>query len=460
MHIRNTLLAIVILAFAILTALPAQAGVRAGKKRALLSTVQVVVTTRFDTTRRTTGLVFSHNGHILTNFHAVSDAVDIKVMHPGIGVFEVDRIKRIDPRANVAVLSLEHYGDANVETARIADSRLVKEGDPVHVLHHPAYSDEVLYDTTVKSLGYSRQYPGSYAMEGFASEMMLFELEGPFDVGSAGGIVCNEDWEVVGLIVGGGGGSGDSRTAYALASGYFQSMLVSSYDVEWANLRTGHDGDAAYFDQFFGPAPQLMGYQSPMPEGYIAWFAPTYHSAYSDYEFTYEINDKVDKNWFFSDDLEIDGRPIEEWSASRIFIWPAYVNPWDVTDTVDQYVHFDADSLFSKRIYVDRDTEERIMARYILCMALEPGKHTLRYINRGANYKSTGRKSERVDIVAATIKLLDIQGLSFVSMLLLPNSIPSAGEGEPVRYELERRPMSDLEINGCVRKVRYDLGIE
>ena len=460
MRFTSVVLATIILTATLLTTWPAQASVRAGRARALDSTVQVIVTTRFDTTRRCTGFMFSHNGHVLTNYHVVSDAVDIKVMHPAFGVFEVDCVKRIDPRANVAVLTVDNLGERVMESARIADSRLAKVGDVVHVLHHPAYGDEVIFDATILSMGYSRQFPGSYVMDNFANEMVVFELAGPFDVGSAGGIVYNEDYEAIGLIVGAEAGDGPERTTYALASTYFQSLLVSSYDVAWDALRSGYASDAEYFDMFLGPAPQVMDYQAPMPEGYIAWFAPCYPTEYNDYEFTYEINDKIDKNWFATDKLEIDGRPVEEWSASRIFIWPAYVNPWEITDSIDRYVHFDADSLFSKRIYADRDTEERIMTRYILCMALEPGQHTLSYMNRGANYKATGIKRERVNISAAGIELLDIQGLSFVSMLLLPNAMPRAGEGEPVRYELERRPLSDKEVNACVRLVRYPTGIE
>jgi len=431
------------------------AGPRTGRDRALNSAVQIIVDTQWGTTRRCTGYVFNHDGHVLTTFHAVSDAASIHVFHPNFGVFDVERVRRIDPRADIAVLIIAGADLADLASARLADSRTLSPDDALHIVHHPIYTDGALHDTRLLGTGYARQFESCYTTDHYANELLMLEVAGPFDAGSAGGLVCDENFDVVGILIGGGAETDGGRLAYALSSSYFSPLLISTYDVAWDNLRTGHHSDADYFDRFFGPSPQPVDYSAPMTESYLAWFAPIYHTQYADFEFTYEINDKIDKNWFYTAGLEIDGRPINEWSAWRVFPWEATINPWDMEDGVDRYMHFDADSLFSKRIYVDRDTEERIMTRHILVMPLEPGPHTIRYENKGANYKLTGMRRRRIDARPAEVELIDIEGLSLVSMLLLPNDAPATGEGEPVRYELERRPLGGMAVNDCIRRVRY-----
>jgi len=456
--LRQALLVAGIIAISLVFAVdPAECGVRMGRESALDSIVQVTVHTRFGTTRCCSGFLYSTNGYVVTPYHVVSDAVSIDVFHATHGVFAVDRVRRIDPRADIALLALAQSASAWKSCARLGDSRILSVGDELHVLHHAAFSDEVQTDTVISNLGYPRQLEEGYFASQYANELLLLVVQGNFDVGSTGGILCNSNYEVVGLILAAGQTTADGTVAYALASSYLAPFLNSTYDVSWDNLRTEHDSDADYFDRFFGPAPQVVDLSSSMAEGYLAWFAPCRHSEYADYEFTNEINDKIDKNWFYSENLVVDGRPIREWSASRIYVWPAYLNPWDVTDSMDVYVHFDADSIFSKRIYREREMEERIMTRHILAMPLSKGTHAVQYENRGANYRSTGTRRLRLNIKSSEVSMLDITGLSLVTMQLLPSSPVGVGEQEGVRYELERRPLGEKEINACIRHVRYPI---
>jgi hypothetical protein len=430
---------------------------KVGRMRAYDSTVQVITETRFGTIRRTSGFLYSNSGFVATTFHAISDARRITVFHATHGVFNVQRIRRLDRRADIAILIMEDADQLKVTPALMGDSRLVREGDNIHVYHHPAYSDEAGYDTTLKEIGVPRQLgPGDFIDE-YASEMSMFQFTGPFDSGSAGGIVCNDSSEVIGLIIGGERQTDGNNTAFAISTAYLNPFLTGSIDVPLKELDTPATSDADFFDTFLGPAPQRIGRDAPMPEGYIAWFSPTAHSVFSDPEFRTEINDKIDKNWFCSRGLVVDGRPVEEWSASRLLVLPATRNPWDLTDRPDRYIHFDADSRFSKRIYKNRDTEERIMTRFILAMPLSEGSHTLLYQNVGANYKNTGIKRMRIHIDTAEIKRLDIADLSLVTMSLLPKPVTGIGDGQPVRYELLRRPFQDKELNWSIRQARIRL---
>lgn len=435
----------------------AQTPWRAGRDRALDSLVQVIVHTRFGTTRRCSGYMFSTNGYVATAFHAVSDAQRISIFHPDHGVYEVGAVRRLDTHADVAVLSLTSVDPPDFGGAKLGDHRGLMVGDTVHVLHHPNLGETAEYTTQVTAIGYPKQIAGSYFAEQYPSDLALIQVKGPFDSGSAGGLVLSEGYEVVGLLLGGDNPGTADSAAHALVSAHLAPLMLKTYKSPLSELRTGAAGERDLFDKFFGPAPQILEHNAPMPEGYVAWFSPIEHAQYADNEFTHEINDKIDKNWFYTANLSVDGRPLREWSASRIYVLPATANPWDWSDAADRYIHFDADSHFSKRIYKKRDTEERIMTRYILAMPLAKGDHALVYENKGANYKSTGVKRERIRLASAEVKQIDITGLSLVSMALLPDNAPGVGEGNPVRYELERRPYQDKELNWSIRQARIAL---
>ena len=434
----------------------ASAAGRLGRERALDSLVQVIVQTRFGTVRRCSGFMFSTNGYVATAYHAVSDAVSIQVFHADHGVFDVTRVRRIDRRSDVAVLAVAGVDRPNFGGSRVGDWRGLKVGDQVRVLHHPAYGEVVECAAPVTAIGYPQQIASAFAGQ-YAPELPLIQVEGPFDAGSAGGLLCGENYEVVGMLLGGEGKPGAKCKAHALTSTYLAPLMLSTFDGTLSDLRTNYKSDQDFFDTFFGPAPQPVDSSAAMPESYIVWFTPTSHTEYADFEFTNEMNDKIDKNWFYTVGLTVDGRALREWSASRIFILPATRNPWDLTDSAERYVHFDADSRFSKRIYRNRETEERIMTRHLLAMPLAKGMHSLSYENKGANYKSTGIKRVKTSLASAEIKLLDITGLSLVSMRLLPSAPVGAGEGRPVRYELERKPYQDKELNWSVRRARIAL---
>lgn len=420
---------------------------RSARETALVSAVQVRVETHFGTHRRCSGYLFNTQGQVITSYSGVSDAKNILIYQADLGVLEVTRIRRIDERSNIAVLMVAQRLPGEMAVANLGEGRDLGVGETVNVLHHAERSDAVLHACKVEAVGYAKQFPASPFTEGYTQDQVLLQVSGPFDAGSLGALVCDESWNAVGLIVGGGPVVGGKRVAYVLTSNSLAGYFTSSFDTQWANLRTGKKSDAEFFDKFFGPAVQRRGFQAPMREGYVCWFAPMYPAAYNDADFTAEINDKVKKNWFASTGIVLDGKPLREISGSRVVIWEAANNPWGTSDGADRYVNFDADSLFSKRVYRDRQTEERIMTRHILAIGLEPGSHVMQYENKGANFKSSGIKRANLNLAAGTVKLLDINGLSLVQMDRLPPPPAAlAGEKNAVKYELTRRPLTDTEV--------------
>ena len=59
--------------------------------------------------------------------------------------------------------------------------------------------------------------------------------------------------------------------------------------------------------------------------------------------------------------------------------------------------------------------------------------------------------------MSGAITLLDIEDLSLVKLKLLEAQEAGVGEGEPVRYELERRPLGMKELIFGIRSVRLDV---
>src|SRR5690606_24147870 len=145
------------------------------------------------------------------------------------------------------------------------------------------------------------------------------------------------------------------------------SLQISSGIFQWEDIYTNATGDADSFDLVFGPAPQPMDIQTPVSGGFLMWFAPIYAPLYEDEVFTSEILDKINGNRFHNAEITVDGVELRQYSASRLFFWDADDNDWDMHDSGTVYVHFDADSLFRKRVYRDHETEERIMAKQVMC---------------------------------------------------------------------------------------------
>ena len=403
-------------------------------------------------------MLYNSSGYVVTTFHAVADATNISVFHAKHGVSVVDRILRVDARSDIALLGLSDWPYPTTPVARLVDDTGVKPGDSVIVLHHPALGAKAVFQGKLVTRGVARQYPGANFAENYAPEAALLEIEGPFDAGSAGGLVCDSNFDVIGLLIGGRPAGEDSRCmGYAITATYLGAYLTNSYDVGFKRLQTSATCDGDSFDTYFGPTPGQLAYEAPMTGGFLVWFTRIGPVSYDDHEFMDEINDKIEKNWFQSADLQIDGVPVTEISASRFFVCPAASNPWGFEDSSDCFVHFDADSLFSKRVYTSRELEERIMTRYLVAMPLAPGSHALVYRNEGANLKSTGVVRKRLTIEAGRIQTIDINGLSIVNMQQLPVAPPSIGGKPAVRYEIERRPVGERELNDMIRRARVAL---
>ncbi|MEZ5338996.1 MAG: serine protease [bacterium] len=425
---------------------------KVGARKALSSIVQVVVDTRFGTTRRVTGYRFSR-GYVMVPFHAIADAERIRIMHADFGVVELTRFETLAKDMNTAVIYSEALYGVEYESLVYADTKQLAPDTPVSIFAHASYLEQAVSDGMVLDVNFPRIFEQNWFTAEIRQEYSYIHFSGYVDPGSAGGILVDENFELLGMIIGSDGRGG----GYALRAEDMRDLQISSGIYKWEEIFTKATSDAEGFDLVFGPAPQRMDIQSPVDGGFLMWFAPSYAPAYEDDVFTGEILDKINGNRFHNAEISIDGVPLRQYSASRLYFWDADDNPWEMQDSGSVYVHFDADSLFRKRVYRDKETEERIMSKHIMCMPLPRGEHRVIYENRMANLNDSGVKRMNFELGLGSVQSLDIQGLSLVSMSYIDNPAAAVSQSAGLRYELQRRPLSDNDIAIALRGLRFRL---
>ena len=444
-----------LLAVLLTVSLPNQAcamNPRVGAKRAYSSIVQVVVDTRFGTTRRVTGYRFNR-GNVMLPYHAVTDAVRIRLVHADFGVVEVTRFETIVPDMDVAVVYSASLYPLDVDVLQYGDTNMLTPGVPVTVYSHSSYQEFAAGEGEVLEMNFPSKYERNHFTTEIRQENSYIHFSGYVDPGSAGGILVNSEFEVLGMIL----GSDNHGGGYAMRAEDMHGLQVSSGIFDWSDVETDASSDEDIADRWCGPLPRRVGVQAPINGGLLMWYAPIYVPYYENPEFQEEISDKIKGNWFHNEEIVLDGIPLRRYSASRIFLWDANDNPWEMHDSADVYVHFDADSLFKKRVYRDKETEERIMAKQILAIPLTTGEHTVVYQNKMANYNDSGIKRKRFESALGSIQSLDVQGLSLVSMKYIDNPEAAVSQAQGLRYELQRRPLSDNDIGIAMRLARFAL---
>lgn len=425
---------------------------RVGARKALSSIVMVHVETRFGTVRRVTGYRFNR-GYVMVPFHAISDATRIRLVHADFGVLDITRFETLAPDMNTAVLYSEALYGTDADTLPYADTNTLKPGTEVSIYSHASYLEQAVSEGEVLEVNFPRMYEPNWFTAEIRQEYSYIHFSGYVDPGSAGGILVSDDYQVMGMIIGSDGQGG----GYALRAEDMLRLQISSGIFEWEEIFTDAQSDADYFDRVFGPAPRPLDVQEPIDGGFLMWFAPIYSPVYANEEFTVEIHDKINGNWFHNAEVTVDGVPLRQYSASRIYFWDADDNPWEMHDSDDVFVHFDADSLFKKRVYRDKETEERIMAKQIMALPLATGSHRVIYENRMANYNDSGVKRMSFELGFGSVQSLDIEGLSLVQMKFIDNPEAAVSQASGLRYELQRRPMSENDIAIALRSARFSL---
>lgn len=142
------------------------------------------------------GMVLDPNGQVLTNFHVVSGADQIRVTVAGRSY--PAQLVGFDRRHDIAVLQL--LGASGLPVVPIGDSAALTEGEPVVALGNAQGSERPLTREVGSVTGFGRTVNAEDSLTGSKDEINgLMEFAAPVVAGDSGGPVVNSAGQVVGM---------------------------------------------------------------------------------------------------------------------------------------------------------------------------------------------------------------------------------------------------------------------
>jgi S1-C subfamily serine protease len=132
------------------------------------------------------GVIFSKDGYIVTNFHIISGSEFVKIRLKDGEAFDV-KVVGVDRDADIAVLKISTEMD--LKPINIADSQNLKVGDKVLAIGNP-YGIGISVSTGIISAT-GRDYGNPY--------LELIQTDAAINPGNSGGALINENGNLVGI---------------------------------------------------------------------------------------------------------------------------------------------------------------------------------------------------------------------------------------------------------------------
>ena len=132
------------------------------------------------------GVIFSKDGYIVTNFHIISGSKFVKIRLKDGEAFDV-KVVGVDRDADIAVLKISTEMD--LKPINIADSQNLKVGDKVLAIGNP-YGIGISVSTGIISAT-GRDYGNPY--------LELIQTDAAINPGNSGGALINENGNLVGI---------------------------------------------------------------------------------------------------------------------------------------------------------------------------------------------------------------------------------------------------------------------
>lgn len=137
------------------------------------------------------GVVYSDDGHILTNHHVVEEATDLEVVFAD-GVIYPAEIVGSDPMTDIAVITVGRPDITPIRLGTEADlvigERTVAVGNPLGLLGGPSVTSGIL-----SASGRSLVVQGNTILYG------LLQTDAPITRGSSGGALLDEEAKLIGI---------------------------------------------------------------------------------------------------------------------------------------------------------------------------------------------------------------------------------------------------------------------
>ena len=137
------------------------------------------------------GFVVDKAGHIVTNFHVIEDAEEIRVSFSNRDTVEAELIGT-DPSTDLAVLQVESSAGA-LTPLPLGDSDEVRVGDPVVAIGNPFGLDRTATAGIVSALQRLITAPNDFTID------HVIQTDAPINRGNSGGPLLNSRGEVIGV---------------------------------------------------------------------------------------------------------------------------------------------------------------------------------------------------------------------------------------------------------------------
>ncbi|MDP1614746.1 MAG: serine protease [Methylococcales bacterium] len=158
------------------------------------ATVFVEVESIYGDTWSGSGFIIREDGLIVTAGHIVKDANEIKVtFYTGLSLIVKEFYCEDYPDADVGFIKVD-FG--LLPTLKLASNSNLKYGDAIYICGCPFGKDLAWTLTKGMVAGFNR------VLEGLGKKCLL-QVDSQSWPGNSGGPVCNEDGEVVGILIGG-----------------------------------------------------------------------------------------------------------------------------------------------------------------------------------------------------------------------------------------------------------------
>jgi S1-C subfamily serine protease len=167
------------------------------------------------------GFVLDKAGHIVTNYHVVRDADQIRVSFSNRDTVEA-RLVGTDPSTDVAVLQVDTSASA-LTPLPLGDSDRVQVGDPVVAIGNPFGLDRTATSGIVSALQRLITAPNLFTID------HVIQTDAPINHGNSGGPLLNSRAQVIGVntqIETGGVASGNVGIGFAVPSNTVKDVVA------------------------------------------------------------------------------------------------------------------------------------------------------------------------------------------------------------------------------------------
>ena len=137
------------------------------------------------------GFVIDKAGHIVTNFHVVRDAREIRVSFSNRDAVHA-KIVGVDPSTDIAVLEVDVESRA-LRPVPLGNSDRVKVGDPVIAIGNPFGLDRSVTAGIVSALARPLQAPNRAVID------EVIQIDAPINPGNSGGPLLDSSGQVIGV---------------------------------------------------------------------------------------------------------------------------------------------------------------------------------------------------------------------------------------------------------------------